>query len=163
MDLALACGVGPVKLARLAGPVPLVDPSLVVLFGDRSGDAGYPGADVRRLRSQMVRAPLASLRRSGVRAACAEGVARLRELGARRLWLHLDVDVLDDAIMPAVDSPQPGGLSWGELDELLAALLTSGALAGMQITILDPERDPDGRCVEGLADLLEKAFAAARA
>lgn len=163
MDLALACGVGPRELTNLAGPVPLVDPALVVLFGDRSGDDGYPGADIRRLRAQMVRAPLASLRRVGVRAASAQGLARLTDLGASRLWLHLDVDVLDDAVMPAVDSPQPGGLSWSELDELLAALLTSGTLAGMQITILDPDRDPDGRCVEGLVVALEAAFAAARA
>ena len=30
-------------------------------------------------------------------------------------WLHLDVDVLDPSIMPAVDSPDPDGLSAARL------------------------------------------------
>jgi len=33
----------------------------------------------------------------------------------------LDVDVLDDAIMPAVDYRMPGGLSWDELSSALGA------------------------------------------
>jgi hypothetical protein len=37
-------------------------------------------------------------------------------------WLHLDVDVLDPGHLPAVDSPEPGGLSPEELTALLAAL-----------------------------------------
>ena len=53
-------------------------------------------------------------------------------------------------------------MSWDELDRLLRSLLTSKMLCGMQLTILDPERDPDGACVEALAQALESAFAAAR-
>jgi arginase len=111
----------------------------------------------------MALAPLSTLRRTGVRPACTKGVAHLDRLGASRLWLHFDVDVLDDHIMPAVDSRQPDGLSWAELGEALHVLLTCGLLVGMQITILDPDRDPDGRCVEALATALEIAFAGARA
>jgi arginase len=163
MDLALACGVGPPVLTRLAGPLPSVDPSLVLLIGDRSGDSGYPGSHVRRLRSQMFRAPLRALRRTIAGEVCSQGLARLRQLGQERVWLHLDVDVLDDDIMPAVDSRQPGGLSWAELGDILHVLLTSGMLAGMQVTILDPDLDPGGRCVEALTSALEHAFARARA
>jgi hypothetical protein len=32
----------------------------------------------------------------------------------------------------------------------------------MDLTILDPERDPDGRCAEGLVRCMEVSFAAAR-
>jgi arginase len=163
MDLALACGVGPPGLTRLAGLLPLVDPALVLLLGDRSGDSGYPGANIRRLRSPMFRAPLPVLRRRGAGNVCAEGLAHLRHLGQDRVWLHLDVDVLDDDIMPAVDSRQAGGLSWTELDDLLHVLLTSGMLTGMEVTILDPDLDPDGRCVEAMASALEQAFARGRA
>ncbi len=35
-------------------------------------------------------------------------------------WLHLDVDILDPAVMPAVDSPSPDGLAPAELTGLLA-------------------------------------------
>jgi hypothetical protein len=34
---------------------------------------------------------------------------------------HSDSDVLDDAIMPAVDSRLPGGLSWLEIKHILSA------------------------------------------
>ena len=44
-------------------------------------------------------------------------------------WVHLDVDVLDDAIMPAVYYRHPGGLSWDEAAQLLQGLLGSPAPA----------------------------------
>jgi arginase len=96
--------------SQLAGSVP-GKVSSVLLVGDRSGDSGYPGAAVRRLREQMFRAPLSALRRNGVGPVLADGLAQLRKRGFDRLWLHLDVDVLNDEIMPAVDSRQPDGLS----------------------------------------------------
>jgi arginase len=163
MDLALACGLGPKALAELGGAGPLVEPSSVLLMGDRSGDGGYPSAAARRLRRQMFHAPLADLRKHSLDSVLDAGLARLRALGLDQLWLHLDVDVLDDEIMPAVDSRQPGGMSWDELGRLLRRLLTSGMLCGLQLTILDPERDPDGACVDALAQALETAFSAARA
>ena len=74
------------------------------------------------------------------------------------MWIHLDVDVLDDAVMPAVDSRQSDGLSYAELELLLRPLLDSRMVVGMNVTIYDPERDRDGGAgralVEGLARLL---------
>ena len=37
--------------------------------------------------------------------------------------MHIDVDVLDDALMPAVDYRHPGGLSWEEAEHILGGLL----------------------------------------
>ena len=34
-------------------------------------------------------------------------------------WVPMDVDVLDDALMPAVDYRYPGGLCWNEAAEIL--------------------------------------------
>jgi arginase len=44
--------------------------------------------------------------------------------------VHLDVDVLGDEIMPAVDYRHPGGLSWDEAADLLAGLLATEWPAG---------------------------------
>jgi arginase len=33
-----------------------------------------------------------------------------------RYWVHVDVDVLDPAVMPAVDAPDPGGIAYTELE-----------------------------------------------
>ncbi len=73
--------------------------------------------------------------------------------------MHLDVDVLDPAIMPAVDSPDPpGGLSYAELTTLLATLLRSPLAAGLEVTVFDPELDPDGTLAEALTTTIVAAF-----
>jgi arginase len=61
--------------------------------------------------------------------------------------------------MPAVDSRQPDGLSYGELVGLLRPLLGSGLAVGMEVTIFDPELDPDGRIAEEFTTALIRAFA----
>ena len=59
-------------------------------------------------------------------------------------WVHLDADVLDDSVMPAVDYRLPGGLTFAELSNLLKLLLMSKKAMGISITILNPTLDEDG-------------------
>jgi len=59
-------------------------------------------------------------------------------------WIHLDADVCDDSIMPAVDYPPDGGLSYSEPSELLKIIITSGRAVGMDITIFNPNLVLDG-------------------
>jgi arginase len=82
--------------------------------------------------------------------------------GVEGFWVHLDADVLDDAIMPAVDSRQPDGLSCAELIEILKPLLGSPLAAGMQVTIFDPELDKDGKIAAEFTDTLIEAFSSTR-
>ncbi len=77
---------------------------------------------------------------------------------AGSFWLHLDVDVLDEAAMPATDYLMPAGLEWDELAELLAPLGASPALAGVSLACLNPERDPGGRLTERTSALVAGAF-----
>ena len=56
--------------------------------------------------------------------------------------MHVDVDVLDPAVMPAVDAPDPGGIAFAELELLLAGLVVDPALPGLEITVFDPDYDP---------------------
>jgi|YNPBryantNP2012_1023418.scaffolds.fasta_scaffold00013_30 agmatinase len=44
------------------------------------------------------------------------------KIGARPLYLTLDIDVLDPGVMPEVQTPQPGGCSYNELVRALAGL-----------------------------------------
>ena len=78
----------------------------------------------------------------------------LRETGADLdgYWLHLDVDVLDPEYLPAVDSPDPGGLNPDELTALLGALAHDAT--GAQVTVFDPDLDPDGSHGRLLANIL---------
>jgi len=81
----------------------------------------------------------------------------MRHLARRDLdgfFLHVDADVLDDAIMPAVDYRLPGGLSAVELRHVLRAAAASGRLAGLEVAIYNPALDRDGSAGRLLADAL---------
>jgi arginase len=160
MDLALAVGIGPMMLAALGGAQPLVQPADVSMLGTRDDPAWYTGDDVGRARDAMHVLYLDALRRTGMRAAGEAVAQRLTHAGLAGGWIHLDVDVLDDRVMPAVDSRQADGLSYDELDALLRPVLDSGRVHGMNVTIYDPDLDPDGTAgqmlVDGLARLLTR-------
>jgi arginase len=67
-------------------------------------------------------------------------------------WVHLDVDVLDPTVMPAVDSPDPGGLDVDQLVALLRPL--TGSMVGLQVCVFDPDLDPEGSLARLLASAL---------
>lgn len=140
MDLALATGRGTSELAKLRGAKPLVRDEHVVAVGIRDGD--FADANIRT-------------------ATTASEV--LAQIGDRDFFVHLDVDVLDPAFMPFVDSPEPGGLDPEALVALLAPLVRHPRAVGMEMTIYDPRHDHDGRGAELLAELLVTAFSSARA
>ncbi|HUQ79904.1 MAG TPA: arginase family protein [Gemmatimonadaceae bacterium] len=158
MDLALAVGIGPPVLTALGGNGPLVRAEDVAMLGGRDNPAWYTGDDVVRARGVMQVLSLEQLRRLGMAAAGDAVAANVSRPGLAGAWIHVDVDVLDDAVMAAVDSRQPDGLSYDELDALLGPVLDSGRIVGMHVTIYDPDRDPDlaaGRAlVAGLARTL---------
>lgn len=115
--------------------------------------------DGRRVVNIGVRVhDLDEIRQSGAASVAAAALADLAGAGVDAAWIHLDVDVLDPRIMPAVDSPDPGGLDEAELTELLRMLLSSSLVRGMHVTIYDPERDPDGSAGRLLVRILAGAF-----
>jgi arginase len=158
MDLALAVGIGPTVLTALGGADPLVRASDVALLAVRDDPAWYTGDDVERARRAMHVCMLDDVRRVGpsvVGAGVVDWMSRSNTTGA---WVHVDVDVLDDAVMPAVDSRQPDGLSYDELAALLRPMLDARRIVGMQFTIYDPERDPDYKAGRQLVDGIVSLF-----
>lgn len=154
MDLALAVGIGPPVLTALGGERPLVHATDVALLGVRDDPAWYTGDDVVRARRAMRVTMLDDLRRLGMGAVGAEVVGQMSRATIDGAWIHVDVDVLDDVVMPAVDSRQPDGLSYEELDALLRPMLGSGRIVGMHFTIYDPDRDPEYRAGRRLVDAI---------
>jgi len=126
-------------------------------------DAGTPDHYVLDAweRSPMTRLPLECVRDIGVAASIREALLQLERPGLEEFWIHLDVDVLDPQWMPAVDSPDPGGLRFDELEPIVRAAVQSPRAVGMELTIFDPDKDPDGRLARQLVDLLARAFAPA--
>jgi arginase len=72
----------------------------------------------------------------------------------RGFWIHLDVDVINPAVMSAVDSPEPGGLMPDELVQLLGPLVRHPQALGLDVAIYDPALDPDRSCARRLVALL---------
>ena len=68
------------------------------------------------------------------------------------------LDVLDDAVMPAVDYRQPGGLSADELATVLTAAMATGRVAGIEVTIYNPALDPAGAAGAALAGALARGL-----
>lgn len=78
------------------------------------------------------------------------------ELGG--FWVHLDADILDPSIMPAVDTPDPGGLGADDLVGVLRPLLSAPGCVGLEVTVYDPDLDPEGQYAALLTDILVSAL-----
>jgi len=55
-----------------------------------------------------------------------------------RVYISLDCDVLDPAIIPATGTPEPGGLTWAHVDALLARLCREREVLGLDVSELAP-------------------------
>ena len=144
MDLAIVSGRGPDILTDIEGLKPLVLDQDIVVFGYRDGDqaASYGSQDVYETNMHVF--DLEKVHTLGITHAASLAIEKLMNDDLAGFWIHLDVDVLDDEIMPAVDYRLDGGLSFSDLSELLKIILGSKCAVGMDITILNPLLDVDG-------------------
>ncbi|MFQ6020181.1 MAG: agmatinase [Dehalococcoidia bacterium] len=65
-------------------------------------------------------------------------VARLSE----SVYVTIDLDAFDPSQVAAVGTPEPGGLLWDEVSELLAALARERRIVGFDVTELAPALGP---------------------
>lgn len=157
MCLALALGRGDTPLARLTGDAPLASGADVALVGRR--DEAQPWYGHAALRdSGVLDIPHRAIGSRGYDGVADPVLARVAGPDVSGFWIHLDVDVLSPRVMPAVDSPEPGGPEIGELVPFLAALASHPKALGMEVTIYDPNLDPDRACAARLLTLLERAL-----
>jgi len=154
MDLAIVSGRGPRVLTDIDGLEPLARDEDIVAFAYRDA------AEQKEHGSQDIGATsihtftLEQVRAVGVAESAEQALSALRLERLQGLWIHLDADVLDDAIMPAVDYRMPGGLGWDELSALLRVLTGSGAVVGMNIGIFNPRLDASGSVARRFAACL---------
>jgi arginase len=143
MDLAIVSGRGPNILTNIDGLRPLVKDEDIVVFGYRDAEqaASYGSQDVIDTNMQVY--DLSRVKELGIKNASSFAIRKLLENETDGFWIHLDADVLDDSIMPAVDYRLEGGLSFSELSDLLRTINSSGRAVGMSITIFNPNLDLD--------------------
>jgi arginase len=155
MALALAMGRGPSEVAHAGGELPAVRAEHVALLGYRQLD----GSERRGLGQLGLALPAEAMRRLGMRVAAALALDAV-ENDDGPLVVHLDVDVIDPAEMPAKQSITPGeGLTFAEASDLVAALLASPRVIALEVAEYQPERDPDRACANKLVELIVRAVA----
>ena len=58
------------------------------------------------------------------------------------VYITIDLDVLDPSVMSAVGTPEPGGIGWFELLNLLREVATSKRIVGFDLVELCPDEGP---------------------
>jgi arginase len=158
MDLAIVSGRGPDILTNIDNLKPLVRDEDIILFGyrDREQAASFGSQDVRNTSINSF--DLAYVKQQGIRTAASEAIKKILNDELSGFWIHLDADVLDDAIMPAVDYRLNGGLSFYELSEVLKIIVATGRSIGIDITIFNPNLDSDGLIARRFVSALVKGI-----
>ncbi|MEJ7763475.1 MAG: arginase family protein, partial [Thermomicrobiales bacterium] len=152
MPVAILAGLaGPLwrGAAGLAAPMPT---DRIVLAGarelDQKEETLLRSTDVRIVTTEEVRAgdPLS--------------LAVSRLAGAvERLWVHIDLDVLDPRHVPSASTPAPKGLEIDELAGGLRATLATGKVAVVSVAGLNPGGGERGkRSIATTVALLERAL-----
>ena len=145
MDLAIVSGHGPEILSNLDHLKPLVKEQDIVVFGyrDSAQSTQYGCQDIKK--TTMINAvELVDVEKLGLKNTASLGIQTLLKNELSGFWIHLDADVLDDSIMPAVDYRLPDGITFPELSNLLKLLLLSKKAVGISVTIFNPTLDKDG-------------------
>lgn len=158
MELAIVSGRGPDILTNIEGLKPLVQEDNIVLFGHRDTEEAIAHGSQNVRESDISVIDLEEVRRLGIEKATSTALCNLLDKNLKGFWIHFDVDVLNDEIMPAVDYRMKGGMNFTEFSKLLRILLKSGRAVGMDLTIFNPNLDEGGTISRNLVECMAEGF-----
>ncbi len=78
------------------------------------------------------------------------------------VYVSVDLDVFDTSLMPAVGTPEPGGMSWHQVNSLLQEIIKTRRIVGFDVCELSPGDGP-AACSYTAAKLVYKLVAYATA
>jgi arginase len=154
MCLAMATGRGPELGEEIEQKRPLIAEERLVHLGARALD---PAEEKSMKSSPMELVSMKKIRKEGPRRIAARVS---RHLADRADWLvcHLDVDVIDSSLMPAVNYPTAGGLTVEEAASFILALDASEKLKVIDIAAYNPSLDRDGSSARTITGLFSGLF-----
>jgi arginase len=154
MNIAISAGIGVPELVNMFGHAPLVKPENIVLYGTRDLDPGE--------RKLVERSRVALYDADSVREVTPTGAVNdiVTDLTGRtgKIYVHIDLDVMDESVIAAHCLPVPNGLSREEFVTTIRGFVASGVLCGLGVMVFNAEKDPDGtdarKVVEIVRDIL---------
>jgi arginase len=151
MPVAGLLGYGWSGLLATMGAMPVIAGRDIVVLGARDEVEAADIGDLPVRLGLRVHSPADIARDPG---ALGRATRERFTVAAVPYWMHLDLDVLDEAVFPATDYLMPGGIDLEQLAELLRPLGHDAGLIGFSVGCYNPEKDPDGRYGAALVDLL---------
>ena len=140
-----------VAAQRIAGFTPVAQKN-ACLIGVRDLE---PGEQDLLERSDLTVIDLAALNAKDRQERLVEELQALAER-VSRLYVHVDLDVMDRDIASANSWAPPGGLDPDVLDEVLAMIGELFTVSGAAIASFDPETDKEGNALDVALDVLER-------
>ena len=154
MDVAIVTGRGPKKLVNLFGHSPLLPDENIVLYGVRDLDSLEA---VALAESRVKVYTRSNVRREGAESSVEQILSRFL-LSCSGLYLHVDLDVIDESVFLASGLPVFDGLSGEEFRTVVRGLVRSGKLCGVMLASFDAAKDADGCQARKLLDLVVEAL-----
>jgi arginase len=156
MVVAHIIGKGAPELVRFWGEPPLVREPDITLFGIDRLD--------RPEQELLSRSPLRhvlaiDIQSKGASVSAKEALAHLHA-DEREFVMHLDLDVVDSADLPAVNVPGSGGLGFDEFRAALTEFVRHKNLIALDVAQYNPDKDADGTGARKVVDLLVEALTA---
>lgn len=142
MDLAIVSGLGHEKLTNVDNLKPYFSEENIFCVGNAETDDEEYVEQI--LNSKIHYFDLEKLRKNGFRKTSEDFLKMINDKSLDGFFIHFDVDILNDKIMPAVDSRMEDGIDYDDLKEILQPLINSEKCFGIEITILDPYYDENG-------------------
>ena len=155
MAASIVTGNGHEKLTNILNLSPYINEENLWCVGNREYDDKYEN-EIRNSSATYI--SLQELRKQGVSNCVKSFLSQIENKNLDGFWLHIDVDVLNDTLMPCVDSRTPDGLTYEEFNELTSYLFESSKLSGLEITILDPDLDDTGQYTKNFVENISTTF-----
>ncbi|WP_261512445.1 arginase family protein [Chryseobacterium paludis] len=142
MDLAIVSGMGHEKLTNIEDLKPyFLEENIFCVGNAEMDDEEYVD---QIINSDVHYYDLENLRKNGFTKTTEDFLKMIQEKNLDGFFIHFDVDVLKDEIMPAVDSRMEDGIDYDNVKEILIPLMKNNKCFGIEITILDPDYDKEG-------------------
>ncbi len=151
MPVAGLLGYGWPGLVETMGEAPVLAGRDIAVLGARDAVEAADIGDLPTRLGLRVHSPADIARDPG---ALGRATRERFAVAAVPYWMHLDLDVLDEAVFPATDYLMPGGIDLEQLADLLRPLGHDAGLIGFSVGCYNPDKDPDGRYGAALVDLL---------